>query len=50
MTESSPKWGENAVGKEEMAHYKQFFLFQQCFQRLIVSTMFCSLSKANQPI
>ena len=27
---------ENIVGKEEIAHYEQFFLFPQCFQKLPV--------------
>ena len=27
------KWVENTVGKGEMAHYEQFLLFPQCFQR-----------------
>ena len=27
---------ESIVGKEEIAHYKQFLLFPQCFQKLSV--------------
>ena len=27
------KWVENTVGKEEIAFYEQFLLFQQCFQK-----------------
>ena len=27
---------ENIVGKEEIAHYEQFLLFPQCFQKLYV--------------
>ena len=27
------KWVENTVGKEEIARYKQFLLFPQCFQK-----------------
>ena len=27
---------ENIVGKEEIARYEQFLLFQQCFQKLSV--------------
>ena len=27
------KWLENTVGKGEIAHYEQFLLFQQCFQK-----------------
>ena len=27
-------WVENIVGKGEIAHYKQFLLFPQCFQKL----------------
>ena len=27
---------ENIVGKEEIAHYEQFHLFPQCFQKLSV--------------
>ena len=29
-------WVENIVGKEEIACYKQFLLFPQCFQKLSV--------------
>ena len=29
------EWVVNTVGKEEIARYEQFLLFQQCFQRLI---------------
>ena len=29
------KWVENTVGKGEIAHYEQFLLLPQCFQRLI---------------
>ena len=29
-------WVENIVGKGEIAHYKQFLLFPQCFQKLSV--------------
>ena len=29
-------WVENIVGKEEIAHYEQFLLFSQCFQKLPV--------------
>ena len=27
------KWVENTVGKGEIARYKQFLLFSQCFQK-----------------
>ena len=27
------KLGENTVGKGEIAHYEQFLLFPQCFQK-----------------
>ena len=27
------KWVENTVGKGLIAHYKQFVLFPQCFQK-----------------
>ena len=27
------KWVENPVGKGEIAHYEQFLLFPQCFQK-----------------
>ena len=27
---------ENIVGKEEIAHYEQYLLFAQCFQKLSV--------------
>ena len=30
---------ENIVGKGEIAHYKQFLLFTQCFQKLSVVDM-----------
>ena len=29
---------ENNVGKGEIAHYKQFLLFLQCFKRLVLQT------------
>ena len=29
---------ENTVGKGEIAHYEQFLLFQQCFQRFVHQT------------
>ena len=29
-------WVENIVGKGEIAHYEQFLLFPQCFQKLSV--------------
>ena len=32
------KWVENTVGKGEIAHYEQFLLFLQCFQRLVLQT------------
>ena len=32
------KWVENTVGKGEIAHYKQFLLFQSVFKRLILQT------------
>ena len=32
-TESYPKPLENTVGKGEIAHYEQFLLFPQCFQK-----------------
>ena len=31
MAESPSKWEGNTVGKGQIAHYKQFFLFPQCF-------------------
>ena len=27
------KWVENTLGKGEIAHYEQFLLFPQCFQK-----------------
>ena len=27
------KWVENTLGKGEIAHYEQFLLFSQCFQK-----------------
>ena len=38
MAESSPKKRENIVGKGETAHYEQFLLSQQCFERLVLQT------------
>ena len=31
------KWVENTVGKGEIAHYEQFILFPQCFQKSYIS-------------
>ena len=31
------KWVENTVGKREIAHYEQFLLFPQCFQKDLYS-------------
>ena len=33
MAESLSKREENIVGKGEIAHYEQFLLFPQCFQK-----------------
>ena len=33
MEKSYPKKVENTVGKGEIAHYEQFLLFQQCFEK-----------------
>ena len=33
MAESPSKWVENTFGKGEIARYKQFLLFPQCFQK-----------------
>ena len=33
MAESYPKLVENTVGKGEIARFKQFLLFPQCFQK-----------------
>ena len=30
-------WIENTVGKGEIARYKQFLLFPQCFEKLFVA-------------
>ena len=30
-------WVENIVGKEEIAHYEQFLIFPQSFQKLSVA-------------
>ena len=35
------KWVENTVGKGEIAHYEQFLLFPQCFQKT------CTADKEN---
>ena len=31
------KWVENTVGKEEIAYYKQFLLFPQCFEKTCIA-------------
>ena len=31
------KMAENTVGKGEIAHYEQFLLFPQCFQKTLYS-------------
>ena len=33
------KWVENTVGKGEIAHYEQFLLFPQCFQKTLTGDM-----------
>ena len=33
------KWVENTKGKEEIACYKQFLLFPQCFQKTCTADM-----------
>ena len=33
------KWLENPAGKGEIARYKQFFLFPQCFQKICFADM-----------
>ena len=38
MAENSQKPVENTVGKGEIAHYEQFLLFPQSFQRLVMQT------------
>ena len=38
MAESSQESVENALEKGEIARYKQFHLFPQCFQRLEMQT------------
>ena len=32
------KWVENTLGKGEIAGYKQFLLFPQCFQKICTAT------------
>ena len=39
MVESSSKCVENTVEKGEIALYKQFFLFPQCFQKTCTADM-----------
>ena len=39
MTEISHKRVEGTVRKEEMAHYEQFLLFAQCFQKTCTADM-----------
>ena len=31
------KWVENTVGKGEIAHYEQFLLYPQCFQKACIA-------------
>ena len=33
MTKNHPNWVENTEGKGAIAHYEQFLLFPQCFQK-----------------
>ena len=33
------KWVENTAGKGEIAHYEQFLLFPQCFQKTCTADM-----------
>ena len=33
LTKMAESYLENAVGKAEIAHYEQFFLYPQCFQK-----------------
>ena len=39
MADSPSKWEENTVGKAEIARYKQFLLFPQCFQKTCTADM-----------
>ena len=40
---------ENNVGKEEIAHYEQFLLFPQCFQKLsFVDALKLGVATSNQ--
>ena len=39
------KWVENSVGKGEIAHYEQFLLFPQCFQKTFTADTFSTVSK-----
>ena len=39
MAESSSKWLENTVGKEEIAPYVHFLLFPLCFQKTCTADM-----------
>ena len=36
MAVSPYKWVQNTVGKGKIAHYEQFLLFPQCFQKACV--------------
>ena len=38
MTQSSPKWVENNMGKRETARYEQFLLSRNVFKRLVLQT------------
>ena len=39
MPETFSKLVENTVGKGEIAHYEQFLLFSQCFQKTCIADM-----------
>ena len=39
MAESSSKWVENPVEKEEIAYDEQFLLFPQCFKKTCTADM-----------
>ena len=40
MAANYPKKVENTVGKGKIAHYEQFLLFPQCFQKTCTADMY----------
>ena len=47
MEESSPNGLKTLLEKEKFAHYEQFLIFQQCFQKYYMLYT-CSITSKNQ--